>query len=51
MGEVRTILLRVFKIEDKKSWLRVVDDVRTLVMTSQEDILIPKLGEIPGSYV
>ena len=31
------------KVKDYRTWLRVVDDVRTLIMTSQEDILIPKL--------
>ena len=39
------------KVKDYRTWLRVVDDVRTLVMTSREDILMPKLKGIPRDYV
>ena len=39
------------EVKDYRTWLRVVDDVRTLIMTSQEDILIPKLEQIPTTYI
>ena len=39
------------KVKDYRTWLRVVDDVRTLVISSPEYILIPKLEQIPRNYV